>query len=343
MGRGHQTSYRAQDRFNLDRMHREAYEYHVDRRNFLIAGAVSGVISFFYVSYLMYLEWTNPKRFDSLPSNVDPFSTEAGTKRKTVIHDNEGKELVPTGNSTVPMFPRTLDLAIGADDGLESKSGVEYTLVGLGVRTVSFLGIQVYMVGYYVATPDIASIQSRLIKHVNPIASTLIPSERDELKRLLLDPEEGEKLWQEILKDVKPRSLFRIVPVRDTDFHHLRDGLVRAILARSQSSPLEYGDEDFGKAMKDFRGLFNRGKVPKRGELLMVRGGSGALSVAYDNGKSGVLEKIGSVHDERVSRALWLTYLAGSKVASDVARKNIVDGIMEFVERPVGTVATQVV
>jgi hypothetical protein len=49
------------------------------------------------------------------------------------------------------------------------------------------------------------------------------------------------------------------------------------------------------------------------------------------------------VEDERVSRALWLNYLAGKKVASEPARKNIVEGIMEFVERPIGTVAAQVV
>jgi hypothetical protein len=38
-----------------------------------------------------------------------------------------------------------------------------------------------------------------------------------------------------------------------------------------------------------------------------------------------------------------LNYLAGKTVASEGARKSIVEGIMEFVERPVGTVATQVV
>jgi hypothetical protein len=52
---------------------------------------------------------------------------------------------------------------------------------------------------------------------------------------------------------------------------------------------------------------------------------------------------IGVVEDERVSRALWLNYLAGKKVASEPARQNVVQGIMGFVERPVGTVAAQIV
>jgi hypothetical protein len=51
---------------------------------------------------------------------------------------------------------------------------------------------------------------------------------------------------------------------------------------------------------------------------------------------------LGEVQDERISRAVWLNYLAGKSVASEPARASIVDGIMEFVERPVGTVATQV-
>lgn len=324
-------------------MRTESYDYYVRRRAFLLCGAISGVVGILYTSYLLIQQLRKPKKLDSgLPDKLDPFSTEAGSKRKTVIHSSDGKELVPTGNSTVPMFPRLLDVAIGGEEGREMVNGVEYTLVGLGVRTVSFLGIQVYMVGYYIATQDIAAIQSRLIKEINPIATTLVSTEKDELRKALLDPERGEKLWSDILLQVRPRSLFRVVPVRDTDFHHLRDGFVRAITARSQTNSRDYGDEAFGEGMKEFRNLFNRGKVPKKQEMLLVRDAAGQLTVTFDDGKTG-MGTIGRVSEERISRLLWLNYLAGSKVASEPARKNIVEGIMEFVERPVGTVATQVV
>jgi hypothetical protein len=80
--------------------------------------------------------------------------------------------------------------------------------------------------------------------------------------------------------------------------------------------------------------------------MVLCRDGKGVLSVLF-NDKGGVQAKnfdlVGAVADDRVSWALWLNYLAGKKVASEVARVNIVDGIMEFVERPVGTVAAQVV
>jgi hypothetical protein len=346
------TSHRAYETLNLDRMRNDSYSYHIKRQRFLAAGSVAGVLAFLYTAYLLKKELEKPTQFDSgLPSNADPFLTEAGSKRKTVVHDQEGREIVPTGNKTIESFPRTLELQVGVSDDQETKTGVEYTLVGVGTRTVTFLGFEVYVVGYYIATHDIAAIQARLVKEINPIATTLVPSERDELKRRLLDPVQGEELWLEILKDVKPRSAMRIVPVRNTDFPHLRDGFVRAITARSQVHKEEYNDEAFARSMTEFRTLFNRGKVPAKGELILVRDEKGCLTILYDDGKQQkqktereeVLGTIGRVTDERISRALWLNYLAGKAVASEPARKNIVEGIMEFVERPVGTVAAQVV
>ncbi|KAJ3580263.1 hypothetical protein NPX13_g293 [Xylaria arbuscula] len=327
-------------------MRSASYNYHVHRRNFLVCGLIASVAGFCYTTYLLVEAIRKPKKLDSgLPDKADPFTTDAGIKRKTVLHDAEGREIVPTGNKTVPTFPRLLDVAVGAEEGQEGRerlNGVEYTLVGLGVRTVTFLGFEVYMVGYYVATQDIAAVQARLVKEVNPIATTLVASEKDTLRQALVDPEHGEKLWNSILQEVRPRSLFRIIPVRDTDFHHLRDGLVRAITARTQGNNAGFGDEAFGLAMKDFKSLFNRGKVPKSRELLLCRDAAGRLTVTYDDGKTG-MGSIGRVEDERVSRLLWLNYLAGKQVASEPARKNIVDGIMEFVERPIGTVATRVI
>ncbi|KAI0404018.1 chalcone-flavanone isomerase [Xylaria palmicola] len=331
------------ENLNLHRMKNESYDYHVRRRNFLLCGAIAGVIATCYTAYLLFEAIRKPKKMDSgLPDGADPFTADAGSKRKTVVHDAEGREIVPTGNSTIPTFPRLLELAIGAEEGQEKINGVEYTLVGLGVRTVTFIGIQVYMVGYYVATQDIAAIQSRLVKEINPIATTLIASEKDTLRKALLDPEQGERLWNSILEEVRPRSIFRIVPVRDTDFHHLRDGFVRAITARSQGNHAQFGDEAFGLAMKEFRSLFNRGKVPKGREMLLCRDIAGKLTVTYNDDKTG-MGTIGRVDDERVSQLLWLNYLAGKQVASEPARANIVDGIMEFVERPIGTVATRVI
>lgn len=333
-------SSRAFENLNVDRMRHDSYDYHVRRRNFLAAGAAAGAIAFVYTAYLLKQELAKPKKLDSgVPANIDPFTTEAGSKRKTVVHDEQGREMVPTGNTTVKLLPRTLEFDVGAN------SNAEYTLVGCGTRTVTFVGFEVYVVGYYIATQDIAAIQKKLVKEINPIATTLVPSEREELQRRLLDPAESERLWLEILHEVKPRSAFQLTPVRNTDFPHLRDGLVRAITARTQGRKQEYSDDAFGEAMKDFRALFNRGKCAAKTALTFVRDQSGRLTMIYDDGKKKSKEDliVGHVLDERVSRALWENYLAGKNVASEPARQSIVTGIMEFVERPVGTVAAQVI
>ena len=357
--RGQST--RATNDLNLNRLRGERRDYEYNRTAFLAAGAAAGIISFVYTAWKLKqaLEerakgGDNFKgaRLDS-PLDVETFKTEAGEKRKNVLHDENGKEIVPTGNGTVPSFPRLIDVTIPTAPtqqesrdpiaaSIDNSDGTQFTLVGLGMRTVTFIGIQVYLVGFYVATQDVEKLQHYLVKKVNPLATTLIPSEKDTLRKSLKDATEGEETWDALLRDSGCRSIFRIIPVRDTDFHHLRDGFVRAITDRSKGIA-QYSDEAFGAAVRSFKDMFNRGSVPKKQEMLLCRDALGKLSVMYSSGQKGTaLETLGTVDDERVSRLLWLNYLAGSKVASKEARENIIEGVMEFVERPVGTVATQV-
>lgn len=351
----------------MSQQHSDYYRY---RQSFLAAGALAGVISIVYLSCKIVAmlgeerakerkqKSTTSIQLDSALSPTDPLNS---GNRKVVKHDEDGREIVPTGNSTVPEFPRTMELPDFATTNSEqshetadnlpsvtaptlivspaTQSETEYTLVGLGTRSVSFLSINVYVLGYYIATADIAELQARLVKKINPIASTLVSTEKDELRKKLLDAVEGEEIWDELLDSGVPaRSMIRIVPVRDTDFPHLRDGFVRAIQARAGKAK----DEQFGQAMKEFRQAFNRGKVPKQKELLLLRNRQGRLTMVYDDGKAQSKQVMGSIEEERISRALWMNYLAGKNVASEEARNNIVHGIMEFAERPIGTVAAQV-
>ena len=269
---------------------------------------------------------------------------------KVVILDERGeevgkeKDMIETGTSSVPFFPRTLDFRDAERvSSAAAPDTTKYQLIGLGIRTVSFLGIQVYVVGFYIALDDIAKLQSAMIRHINPLASTLVAGEKGQLARDLLDPEKSEEIWNKVLKDEGIRTIVRIVPTRNTDFGHLRDAFVRHVSARAQGRyKEEFGDEGFGEAVGEFKRLFTRGSIPKGRELLMARDGSGKLVVWFDDGKN-ERQRLGEVGDERISRAVWLNYLAGKSVASEGARKSIVDGVVEFVERPVGTVVTQVV
>lgn len=261
-------------------------------------------------------------------------------------------EQVETGTSSVPTFPKTLTLS-ELDSGniaIVDQGEQEYQLVGLGIRTVSFLGIQVYVVGMYVAVPDIATLQERLIRTQDPVATTLVPGEKGKLREALLSAEQSEDIWNTVLKDGGIRSVFRIVPTRNTDFSHLKDGFLRQLTSKTQHfaanrNDQTFSDEAFGQSVDKFKALFSaapRKNLPKGEVLLLTRDAKGVLSAWYEDPK-GTRTKFGQISDERISRLVWLQYLSGAKPSSEGARQNIVDGVMSYVERPVGTVATQVV
>ncbi|PFH57077.1 hypothetical protein XA68_15552 [Ophiocordyceps unilateralis] len=280
---------RASQHLDVNKLYSKRRDYEQHRTAFLAAGAIAGLISFVYTAWKLKqaLEKNKISCDSSVPAET--FKVEAGEKRKVVIVDERGREIVPTGDSVVSAFPRTItvrlprehkqDSAVGSSPvaaSVADKDGVEFTLVGLGVRTVTFIGFRVYLVGFYVATQDIARLQQYLIKKINPLATTLIPSEKDALRKALLDAAEGEQTWDVMLRESGCRTAFRIMPVRDTDFHHLRDGFVRAVQTRSQRNKA-CQDDAFGTAMKKFKSMFNRGTMTKKKELLLLRDAEGNL------------------------------------------------------------------
>ncbi|MCJ1357624.1 MAG: Altered inheritance of mitochondria protein 18 mitochondrial [Icmadophila ericetorum] len=337
----------------------------------------AGVVVCMISTYLLVVNWdysTEPEKSDAPPtSNMTKGApVVGGVTASSTGQEQEKVDKVYTGTSTIPYFPRTVtipqsksspSLALPAGTG---DTPEEYQLIGLGIRTVSFLSIQVYVVGMYIAVSDIATLQSRLTRKTteSDTATALVPSEKEKLKGMLLDPEKSEEVWDEVLREGDIRTVFRIVPTRGTDFGHLRDGWVRSITARSQArarkaaaaaaagtGPVQPGlvdsfeDGQFGESMTLFKAIFGgKGKrgLGKGKALMLERDGKGTLGAWIEGDAPGTFFQMGVVEDERVSRLVWLGYLAGKNVASEGARQNIVEGIMDFVERPVGTVETQV-
>jgi hypothetical protein len=288
--------------------------------------------------------------------------------------DLDAIELVETGTSYVPYFPRTIRLPTDTTGPEQVGSDAEYQLLGLGIRKVSFLRVQVYVVGLYVKTADIGVLQNHLINTVNPTASALIPGEKEDLRKSLLDPEKSNQIWETILSQQGTGAVdmaFRVVPCRGTDFKHLQDGWMRGIASRtdevrrkqadllrqqaaeSKSIALpkpveenEFSDDSFGLAMKDFKNMFQgKGKAPKGSVIILTRNKQGTLGALYQpvvqkdaKEKMGKPTWLGKVDDERVSRLVWLLYLGGQNVSSEPARQSIVDGCIHITERPVGTV-----
>ncbi|TGZ83985.1 hypothetical protein EX30DRAFT_303236 [Ascodesmis nigricans] len=275
-------------------------------------------------------------------------------EKETKGEGNNAADQVPSGTTSVPPFPRTLKL----EDGV-------YHLLGLGIRTVSFLNIQVYVGGLYVHEDDLPGLQMAVLKRVvGQQATAATITEREDMKKMLLDGgEKGERVWRELLLDLehtKWRSAWRIVPTRNTDFQHLRDGFVRGIQARTKTAPhspastditssspdvlaLTFNDTSFTESLSSFRNIVGiKRSVAKKKTVILHRSAEGALSVLFDpSGRNdGVLSeetlKMGTVTDPRVSALLWLNYLAGDKVASKEARESVVDGVVGMVKRPAG-------
>lgn len=193
-------------------------------------------------------------------------------------------------------------------------------------------------------------------------ATTLVDDEKTQLRKILVEGGKdgrGEKIWDEVLKGSGVKSVLRIVPTRNTDFGHMREGWVRSIQSRSGAQGKrgmleEKQREGLAESVTEFKGIFGGGRkgVDKGKVLLMSRGADGGLGVwvedevpeqAEKKGERGEMKYLGGMKDERISRLVWLGYLGGDNVASEDARQNVVEGVMDIVERPIGTLETQVV
>ncbi|KAK4637592.1 Altered inheritance of mitochondria protein 18, mitochondrial [Fulvia fulva] len=369
--------------------HEEKRQYHIRRMRFAGIGLLLSIFGLAMVLYNLDLDdmeqaelkRKNKQQLDASDDSNKQFQGKeveiigAGEDKRIVARGPGGEvELVETGTSSVPHFPRTIHLptspesapakaAAGTDvPGLNEGTNAgniqnqeEYTLLGLGIRTVSFLGIQVYVVGMYIRTQDISALQEKLIHVINESASTLIPSEKEELKKRLLDPSGSREIWQELLKVPGLKTAWRVAPTRNTDFGHLRDGWITGITNRTREAKqlakgveTEYDAEDFGQAIGSFKSLFAGGKAPKGSVMILARGTTGNMDVWFQakpgaSGKDKQMQLLGTVPDERISKLIWLGYLGGDKVSSEAARQGVVDGCIGFAGRPIGSAEARVV
>ncbi|KAL9607703.1 MAG: hypothetical protein Q9167_007404, partial [Letrouitia subvulpina] len=238
----------------------------------------------------------------------------------TLIEASAPEDQVETGNSTIPQLPnriwlpyssasstgtktRTLPFgtALPANNTASgpSSSGEEYTLLGLGIRKVSFLRIQVYVVGIYVATSSLPHLQESLIRSATSstsTASTLVSDEKSALRGKLLSPgPESEEIWNRVLSGAPGiKTALRITPTRATDFGHMREGWVRSILSRSSpAAGTLLGQPNLGVGLDEsinaFKAIFGGGRkgVGKGKVLIMSRESAGQLNVYLEEEEGG--------------------------------------------------------
>lgn len=131
----------------------------------------------------------------------------------------------------------------------------------------------------------------------------------------------GEELLATLL-DQGIACVIRIVPVRPTDYGHLRDGFTRAVqgrakLARKQQILLESTDEALSVSLQALKDAFPRTSLPKGKalDLIFTPSNSGIgldLTLEEDGKVLGKVESPRGREDSRfsVGRQLFLAYFA---------------------------------
>lgn len=185
----------------------------------------------------------------------------------------------------------------------------QFKLVSSGTRKVTFIGISVYDLGLYIDTLDIPVLNTKL-------RALQIDSE-EKLIATLMNPVKGAEFMDTL--DTISFSI-RIMPVRNTDVAHMRDGFVRGITARHDP------DEQTLQAFKEFfpnpRKSFNKEQV-----MLLTCWKGQKLDLDIDNHDYGTFSAHGD-EAKRLLRAFFATYVSGSKVACEPVRKEFIEQIV---------------
>ncbi|SNX83818.1 uncharacterized protein MEPE_02526 [Melanopsichium pennsylvanicum] len=208
------------------------------RLNLLAAVIIAGFVSAYALSSSDSLKLDAPPPFSAAASSLTSITADPS---KEIVVDTDTQLSFPAYLPTPASFSTT-------------QPPPRFKLIGLGVRTVSFLRVKVYVAALYI---DEAKLNARLTQSSNPDATP-------------------EQVIKELL-DHGTSAVIRIVPVRNTDFNHLRDGFIRALQNRlkkaikqpkiSTDSPLE---AQFQKSIGEIKESFPRGSVPKGSPLDLV-------------------------------------------------------------------------
>ncbi|CAO3683779.1 unnamed protein product [Rhizopus stolonifer] len=177
-------------------------------------------------------------------------------------------------------------------------------LIGLGVRTVTFLSLYVYALGMYMRNEDIESLKS-------------LPGWKDFDKKKFL---ENEEMANQLLDQPFDISI-RIIPFRNTNTQHLRDGFVRSFMQRMKDQSLTEDEErEILVAIQEFKSNFATMNVKKETEFVFTKTREGGLRMVYEG------KDWGTVNNKWLSKNFVMSYLTPNSPSSEAAHEDIVLG-----------------
>lgn len=206
-----------------------------------------------------------------------------------------------------------------------------YSLLGYGFRYVTFISFKVYVMGIYIANEDkhlVPEVLSSKFLSTVFVDTDHNKSHKENVSDAMNDPEKSAVLVGNLL-DTGCRMLAKLTPVRNTDFNHLRDGLIRTILAHPEA---KNNQEALNTGLNELKEAFTKkGKVPKDDDLLLELQANGSLQLAYYNRKKDDMIRLGLINEPLVGKFLFSQYMGGPKPLSPSTQKSVAEHIVTMV------------
>lgn len=276
-----------------------------------------------------------------LQSQLPEGSENQGSNRKSNLSKEPLPALIELSNlDDNPIIDPDTQISFSKKLEIEENNGQEpLRLIGLGVRTVSFLGVRVYSAGFY-ADPRVlralrvvpgwnedVTKEKLLLTNVDSKDITLptTPPTDKKSPAVIEKPLSGENMMRNLIT-VPVQFAIQIAPARSTDFTHLRDGFCRSLTARvthamKKGSLTDFEAERASESINQFRSFFPAGvSVPKGKTILLRKTSSGSLLLEYDG------KRLGKVEDPLIARELFLAYFSDVDPISPKFKESVAEG-----------------
>ncbi|AGO10379.1 AaceriABL076Wp [[Ashbya] aceris (nom. inval.)] len=205
-----------------------------------------------------------------------------------------------------------------------------YKLLGHGVRAVTFLSFKIYALGIYAAVDDLPLIPRTLsTEYLSSLDTEALDAPpKEKLYKAMQDHEKSRAVVNDLL-DKGLRLVAKITPIRNTDFTHLKDGLIKSILNHPQA---RHEGDTLAKGLDELRAAFTRkGSVPKDDDLVLELQATGALQLYHRNAKTGETYTLGKVSEPLIGRYLFSQYLSGKAPLSKDTKESVARKIVSMI------------
>ncbi|SCV67131.1 BQ2448_5777 [Microbotryum intermedium] len=240
----------------------------------------------------------------SSPLAMHSAELESGVVAGPTPSSRSGSYKDPT---TSTVFPRYIESS--------HNSGTRLKLVGTGVRTVSFLNVQVYTAAFYVDDKVLQRLAQIPGGWKNYSPSDLLPPFGDDQKGTGTNTS-GEKLMAGLLDQADCAVVICN-----------RALIARMKLARVTSTWSETEGGEALESLTRLKGLFPSRKLEKGAQLrLLYSSDRREIEFRIKEAKSGEEERLGNFDDRLLSRELFLSYFSDDAEISKELRKSTAQG-----------------